>query len=837
MNRKERRAAGGRPGGEVAALLAAAVRHHQAGELAQAEAHYRDVLAIDSRQVRALYYLGIVCAHTGRFDAATELIGKATALDPRNPELRYNLAAALQGAGRLEAAIAEYRKAIALKPDYVDAHMNVGNALAQLGRADEAVVCYDRVLGIDPASAAAHYNAANVLARAGNLDAAIARYGEAVRLRPDLAEAHNNLGNALKSADRLDEAEAAYRRALALRPDYADAHNNLGTVLIARNATEEAIAHYREALRIRSDFVEAHNNLGLALFRQGKPEDAVAHFNKALALNPGYLDAYLNLARQLYGIGDVTQAVAAAARALDVMATPDTRHLLARYVGALPDADQVEPYRAVIEQALRDGWTRPSDLEHVSMLLIRRNPAVARGLVAGEALAPEDIAAISDDRLLNALMISARVADRDLERLLTTARRALLDDVGRTTGASSIDLDFACALARQCFINEYIFAQTAEEGAAVQRIAAALAERLRAGGDIPPLWPIVVAAYSPLHRVPALGGLAERTWPGAVTEVLTQQIGEPRDEQAIRASLPALTPIGDGVSRMVQDQYEEHPYPRWILPAPATTAYPAGEYVRTKFPLAPLRPLRLTGGAEVLIAGCGTGAHAIEAFRRIAGVRMLAIDLSSSSLAYAIRKTRALGLPIEYAQADIMRLDGLGRSFDVIESSGVLHHLADPMAGWRILLSLLRPGGVMAVGLYSKLARTEINAARAFIAERGYRSTPEDIRRCRQDILALPDGTPGRTVTRSGDFYSMSECRDLLFHVQEHQHTLPEIAEFLAEQNLQFLGFDLDPRVLDLYARTYPDDPAMVDLARWHAFECNNPNVFVGMYQFAVQKP
>jgi SAM-dependent methyltransferase len=371
----------------------------------------------------------------------------------------------------------------------------------------------------------------------------------------------------------------------------------------------------------------------------------------------------------------------------------------------------------------------------------------------------------------------------------------------------------------------------------VGRVAAALAERLRAGGDIPALWPVVVAAYAPLHRVPDLDGLADRTWPTAVTEVMTQQVGEPRDEQAIRASLPALTPIGDGVSRMVQDQYEQNPYPRWILPAPAITAYPAGEYLRTKYPRAPLWPLRLAGGADVLIAGCGTGAHAIEAFRRIAGARILAIDLSSSSLAYAIRKTRALGLPIEYAQADIMRLGGIGRSFDIIESSGVLHHLADPMAGWRILLSLLRPGGVMAIGLYSRLARAEINAARAYIVERRYGGTPEEIRRCRQDILALPDGVPGQTVTRSGDFYSMSECRDLLFHVQEHQHTLPEIAGFVAEQNLQFLGFDLDPRVLDLYGRTYPEDPAMVDLARWHAFECDNPNVFVGMYQFAVQKP
>src|ERR1700693_429978 len=99
MNRKERRAAGRQGGGELASLLAMAVRHHQAGELVQAEACYRRVLAIDPRHGRALYYLGVLSAHTGRFDAASDLIGGAAALDPRNPELRYNLGAAHQGAG------------------------------------------------------------------------------------------------------------------------------------------------------------------------------------------------------------------------------------------------------------------------------------------------------------------------------------------------------------------------------------------------------------------------------------------------------------------------------------------------------------------------------------------------------------------------------------------------------------------------------------------------------------------------------------------------------------------------------------------------------------------
>src|ERR1700722_16409432 len=125
MNRKERRATGRQGGGELASLFAAAVRHHQAGELIQAEAGYRGVLAIDPRHGRALYYLGVLSAHTGRHDAAIDLIGRAAAVDPRNPELRYNLAAAHQGAGRLDAAVAEYHQAIALKPDYAQAHMNL----------------------------------------------------------------------------------------------------------------------------------------------------------------------------------------------------------------------------------------------------------------------------------------------------------------------------------------------------------------------------------------------------------------------------------------------------------------------------------------------------------------------------------------------------------------------------------------------------------------------------------------------------------------------------------------------------------------------------------------
>ena len=116
----------------------------------------------------------------------------------------------------------------------------------------------------------------------------------------------------------------------------------------------------------------------------------------------------------------------------------------------------------------------------------------------------------------------------------------------------------------------------------------------------------------------------------------------------------------------------------------------------------------------------------------------------------------------------------IGRSFDVIDCSGVLHHMADPLEGWRVLLSLLRPGGLMHLGFYSEAGRDDVVAARSFIADRGFGSTPAEIRRCRQELLK----TPLASVTRFSDFFSTSECRDLLFHVHEARMTIPAIKTF-----------------------------------------------------------
>ena len=147
--------------------------------------------------------------------------------------------------------------------------------------------------------------------------------------------------------------------------------------------------------------------------------------------------------------------------------------------------------------------------------------------------------------------------------------------------------------------------------------------------------------------------------------------------------------------------------------------------------------------------------------------------------------------------------------------------------------------GIMKIGLYSEIARQDIVRGRSLIAEKGYSTSPEDICRCRQDIIALAsDGNPDMAkICNRMDFFSLSECRDLLFHVQEHRFTLPQIEAALKSLNLKFLGFEMkNQRVLRKFRESHPNSSALTSLSLWHDFELDNPDTFRGMYQFWCEK-
>ncbi len=143
----------------------------------------------------------------------------------------------------------------------------------------------------------------------------------------------------------------------------------------------------------------------------------------------------------------------------------------------------------------------------------------------------------------------------------------------------------------------------------------------------------------------------------------------------------------------------------------------------------------------------------------------------------------------------------------------------------------------MRVALYSTIARRHIEASRRYIAAKGYTGSAADIRQCRQDIMAMPEDEPIWSVMTLRDFFSTSDCRDLLFHVEEQSWTIPQLAAFFVENNLELLGLETEPGTMRRYAERFPDDPAQTNLEHWHAFEQDNPDAFISMYEFWLQKP
>ncbi len=256
--------------------FAAALQHHKVGRLAEAEALYRQILAVEPQHAGAWHHLGLLASQMGRPELAVASIHKALTLAPSDPAAHGNLGEIYRTMGRLKDAVASFHRALEIAPDSPVIANNLGLALTAQGQLREAVGQFRRIIALLPDSAIAHHNLAGALCRLRQFDEAIAADRQAIALQPDYAEAWCNLGAALDEKGRKDEAIAAYRRALELKEDFPDACCNLGSALNDLGQYEEALAAYRQTLRFQPDHRFARYNLSLLLllheeFEQGWP--------------------------------------------------------------------------------------------------------------------------------------------------------------------------------------------------------------------------------------------------------------------------------------------------------------------------------------------------------------------------------------------------------------------------------------------------------------------------------------------------------------------------------------------------------------------------------------
>jgi tetratricopeptide (TPR) repeat protein/SAM-dependent methyltransferase len=706
-------------------------------------------------------------------------------------------------------------------------------------------------LSFTPGSVSILTNLAAVLLGQDNRIQARAYAEKAVAAKDDNVEALLILADCYATDEKLDESLNIYKKIEALNPGLAEVHNNIGFILARSGRIADAIASYERALTIEPDFADAYSNRGNAFFKLGRLDEARTSYQLALKCKPDSLKTANTLVSLLLSECKFAEALEIARHTLDCKKSDETKMLVGSCLSSPLANPTIGDLRDLLLQAISEPWSRPDDLAPTCVRFLALNEEIRNGLQRVAELSPHstsaeklirpaatNISALAGDRLFCAMLELTPICNVSLERFVTSLRFGLLG-TARSSAVAEVSeplLAIYCAIARQCFVNNYVFSLSDEEIEQASALRDTLVASIEFGAAVPIVSTIAVAAYFPLHSLPCAASLLNRPWPQVVESLLRQQILNPIEETKLRTSIPVLTAI-NSVSMQVRDQYEESPYPQWVKAAPGHDPKTIDEFIRDEFALSSSIKFKKDTDVDVLVAGCGTGRHAIDAARRFKASRVLAIDVSMTSLCYAERQTRAFGLNnIKYAQADIMKLSTINQTFDVIEASGVLHHLADPFAGWSVLLSLLRPHGIMLLGLYSEVARRDIVMVRDFIVQRGYRPIADDIRKCREEIIHSTGDTALKRILLFRDFYSLNECRDLLFHIQEKQVSLPEIAAFLSQNDLQFLGFDLDLEIRRDYLRYFPSDIAMVDLAQWHQYEVKNPRTFLSMYNFWIQK-
>jgi predicted O-linked N-acetylglucosamine transferase (SPINDLY family) len=303
--------------------MQAAVAHHRAGRVGEAEAGYKQILAQHPNHANALYLLGLIQNHYGKREQAVDLILRAISAGPGNAEM----------------------------------HQNLGLILAPMGRIPEAIVALQSAIRINPQFPTYHYDLANIFLAANDLDGAIKEYRAAVSLNPNFAEAHQNLGVVLQRRGFLDEAEAHLRKAISLQPNMADAYNNLGGVLTAKVKLHDAIAAYEQAMRLRPDFAGAMANLGSNLRLVGRLADALKMLRRAIELSPNMPEALNNYGIALKENGQLDEAVIVYQRCLALRPTmPDTTNNLGN---AHKDCGNVHDAIACYARSIVMGMTDP----------------------------------------------------------------------------------------------------------------------------------------------------------------------------------------------------------------------------------------------------------------------------------------------------------------------------------------------------------------------------------------------------------------------------------------------------------------------------------------------
>lgn len=632
------------------------------------------------------------------------------------------------------------------------------------------------------------------------LDDALEKAEAAYAIRPSYLPGVNLLARIEMQRGRYTSAERWVNTGLQLKPDSASLLYSAGHIALAENNLKKADDYFTRSARISRVATRAVNSLAHVKLLQGDYVEAFRHYRELIKTQ----SRDKQIRSKLFEAANFVSA--------DFYSRELEEDLL-RYF-EFNDVDF-------------------SQLRSLATSLLKHK------LRLSEQGCPLEMEQIVSDPLLLACLQKFYFSDPLMERLLITVRQAVLFSSSRNLSVRQDELALVVALARQTQLNEGVWYITPQERALTDQLGEVVSKMLQmeplSGTDLFPAL-MLVLMYTPLQECSFASELESRKlkWPASGETFLRQLLSESRQLKQAASRMRCLDDhsANDQVSDLVRQQYDRNPYPRWTdIGYNQPSAYRAA--LQQAFPQADLSaiPERDT---DVLVAGCGTGRHAIRLAHYFRPLTITAIDLSISALAYASIQARKRQTEIDFVQGNLLNCAALQKSFDVIECSGVLHHMQNPQAGLQALAAILRPGGVIKVALYSATARQQITRLRA-MWQGNLPREPQDIRLVREAILQKTLTGHWEEIYNSPDFYSLSACRDLLFHEQEHVFDVLDLPAFASEAGLNWLGMVTPGNHAEIAATG--KSAGLLTPTEWHQLEQQKPGLFNGMYQFYLQKP
>ncbi len=627
-------------------------------------------------------------------------------------------------------------------------------------------------------------------------DKIISEYPNSILINNILGVIHTELKN-------YNLAKNLFNKVVNLNPKYNDGFYNLANIYNKLGEEDNAIKNYEKVIELDKSYYKAYNNLGNIFRKRNLNKKALEYYILTLNINSNYIRAYYNLAGVLQHF----------------ILDEENKYINKFFLYLLEKKIIVRP-NAIATNVINGLFLNTNLKDSFSLV---ENNIYPKNL-------NKIIEELNENKLLLQFMKVCPIPNYYFEKNFIKIRNEILNQI-YNLNFKKIYLKFLVALSSQCFLNEYIYSETNEEIFKVNKINERIKNNINTN-KINDLEILILSCYSPLYSFDWCNKIDPSN---ELEETFILQFKDYNEEKKNVKKIKSIAGINNSVSIKVKNQYEENPYPRWTNLGLSIEPRHIKEVVGDINLDIDLKKINFSKNVKILIAGCGTGQHAITTASKYKNAEIFALDLSFNSLAYAKRKAEELNCKnINFIQGDLLDLRKLNKKFDIIESVGVLHHMADPLVGWMSLTDCLKKDALILIGLYSEKARENIANIRETINSLKIKTIRKDIINFRKDILKNNNKT-WDSIKYSPDFYSTSGVRDLLFHEQEHRFTIKKIRSYLNKLGLVFLGFE-DTYVVNKFKQFFNEPRDIYNLDKWEIFENNNPRIFSGMYQFWCQK-